>query len=217
MAGRRKVGNPLALGVLACLAERPMHPYEMSTTMRERGKHESIKLNYGSLYSVVESLQKHGLISPRETVKDGRRPERTVYEITGAGRLEFVDWLSELIGTPAKEYPAFEAGLSMLAGLDPDDAVRLLRQRSALLRSQLQGGAELRRYAKDMGVPELFLIEAEHRRSQVEAEIEFVDKLAAAIVDGSLDGVDSWRETHRQVAAGEEVAPIQPIQPPSTS
>ena len=58
---RRKVSNPLALAVLACLAERPMHPYEMSTTMRERGKHESIKLNYGSLYSVVESLQKHGL------------------------------------------------------------------------------------------------------------------------------------------------------------
>ena len=60
---RRKVSNPLALAVLACLAERPMHPYEMSTTMRERGKHESIKLNYGSLYSVVESLQKHGLIA----------------------------------------------------------------------------------------------------------------------------------------------------------
>ena len=37
---RRKVSNPLALAVLACLAERPMHPYEMSTTMRERGKHE---------------------------------------------------------------------------------------------------------------------------------------------------------------------------------
>jgi DNA-binding PadR family transcriptional regulator len=84
---RRKVSNPLALAVLSCLAERPMHPYEMSTTMRERGKHESIKLNYGSLYSVVESLQKHGLIAPRETVKDGRRPERTVYEITSAGRL----------------------------------------------------------------------------------------------------------------------------------
>jgi DNA-binding PadR family transcriptional regulator len=96
---RRKVSNPLALAVLACLAERPMHPYEMSTTMRERGKHESIKLNYGSLYSVVESLHKHGLIAPRETVKDGRRPERTVYEITPAGRLEFVDWLAELIGT----------------------------------------------------------------------------------------------------------------------
>jgi DNA-binding PadR family transcriptional regulator len=206
---RRKVSNPLALAVLACLAERPMHPYEMSTTMRERGKHESIKLNYGSLYSVVEALQKHGLIAPRETVKDGRRPERTVYEITPAGRLEFVDWLSELIGTPAKEYQSFEAGLSLLGGLDPDSAVRLLEQRVAVLRAQLQGGLEMQRYAANLGVPRLFLIEGDYRRGQVEAEIEFVEKLAASISDGSLDGVDFWRESHRQYAAGEEVTPFR--------
>ncbi len=48
---KRKVSNPLALAVIACLAEQPMHPYEMATTMRERAKHESIKLNYGSLYT----------------------------------------------------------------------------------------------------------------------------------------------------------------------
>ena len=54
---RRRVSNPLALAVLGTLIERPMHPYEISTTLRERGKETSIKLNYGSLYSVVESLQ----------------------------------------------------------------------------------------------------------------------------------------------------------------
>lgn len=206
---RRKVSNPLALAVLACLAERPMHPYEMSTTMRERGKQESIKLNYGSLYSVVEALHKHGLIAPRETVKDGRRPERTVYEITPTGRLEFVDWLAELIGTPTKEYQSFEAGLSLLGGLDPDTAVKLLEQRSAVLRSQLHGGLEMQRYAANLGVPRLFLIEGDYRRGQIEAEIEFVDKLAGSIRDGSLDGVDFWRESHRQDAAGEEVTPFR--------
>ena len=206
---RRKVSNPLALAVLGCLAERPMHPYEMSTTMRERGKHESIKLNYGSLYSVVEALQKHALIAPRETVKDGRRPERTVYEITPAGRLEFLDWLADLIGIPVKEYQSFEAGLSLVGGLDPDTVVRLLDQRAAVLRSQLHSGVEMQRYAANLGVPRLFLIEGDYRRGQMEAEIEFVAKLAAAIRDGSLDGVDQWREMHRQLAAGEEVAPFR--------
>jgi len=43
---RRRVNNPLALAVLGCLAERPMHPYEISTTLRTRGKEKSIKLNY---------------------------------------------------------------------------------------------------------------------------------------------------------------------------
>jgi len=132
-----------------------------------------------------------------------------VYEITSAGQLEFVDWLAELIGTPAKEYPAFEAGLSMIGGLPPDDAVRLLQQRSAQLRSQLSGGQELARYAAELGVPRLFLIEADYRRGQIEAEIQFVDKLATSIEDGSLDGVNYWREIARQRAAGEEVTPFR--------
>ena len=39
---RRSTSNPLALAVLASLHERPMHPYEMASTMRERGKEQSI-------------------------------------------------------------------------------------------------------------------------------------------------------------------------------
>ena len=56
---RRRVSNPLALAVLSCLNEKPMHPYEISTTLRTRGKETSIKLNYGSLYSVVDSLERN--------------------------------------------------------------------------------------------------------------------------------------------------------------
>ena len=35
---RRSISNPLALAVLACLHERPMHPYEMAGTLRERAR-----------------------------------------------------------------------------------------------------------------------------------------------------------------------------------
>ena len=61
---RRRFSNLLALAVLSCLNERPMHPYEISQTLRQRGKDQSIKLNYGALYGVVESLAKAGLIEP---------------------------------------------------------------------------------------------------------------------------------------------------------
>ena len=66
----RNRNNPLALAVLICLYERPMHPYEVATTLRQRQKHESVRLNYGSLYAVVASLEKRGS-SPR------RRPSGT--------------------------------------------------------------------------------------------------------------------------------------------
>src|SRR5580704_11408855 len=82
---RRKISNPLALAVLACLYERPMHPYEMATTMRARNKDGSIKLNYGSLYSVVDALHRGELIDAQETTRQGRRPELTVYRITDTG------------------------------------------------------------------------------------------------------------------------------------
>ena len=70
MAGRRAVSNLLALAVLVTLTERPMHPYEMAATMRSQGKERSIKLNYGSLYTVVNNLARHGLI---EAMGAGRR------------------------------------------------------------------------------------------------------------------------------------------------
>src|SRR5437764_13579112 len=81
--------NMLALAVLALLAESPMHPYEMDLLMRSRGLTEGIKLRRSSLYTVIESLQRSGLIEPVETQREGRRPERTVYAITDAGQAKF--------------------------------------------------------------------------------------------------------------------------------
>nr|BFE82332.1 PadR family transcriptional regulator [Planobispora longispora] len=146
-------GNPLALAVLALLFERPMHPYEMASTMRARRKQESIKLNYGSLYSVVESLVKRGLIEVAEVIREGRRPERTVYAITEPGRLELFDWLSELISTPTREYTSFEAGLSLLAVLPPEEAIRLLEERVLRLEENLHMEGRWRSSRPSRGCP----------------------------------------------------------------
>src|SRR5579862_9883199 len=104
--------NPLALAVLVCLYERPMHPYEVAATLRQRQKHESVRLNYGSLYAVVDSLEKRGLIAAEGTERSGRLPERTIYGLTDPGRIEMHDWLTDLISTPVNDYPEFEAALS---------------------------------------------------------------------------------------------------------
>src|SRR5207302_3758862 len=85
MVGKAPPFNPLALAVMALLHERPMHPYEIACTMRRRHLEESIKLNYGALYHMVDTLQHAGLIASVETERAGRRPERTVYALTAAG------------------------------------------------------------------------------------------------------------------------------------
>ena len=171
---RRRVSNLLALAVLSCLSERPMHPYEISTTLRTRGKEDSIKLNYGSLYSVVESLQKHGLIRSRETTREGRRPERTVYEITADGIAEFEDWLAELLSTPVRDFTSLEAGLSLMPSLPPDEVARLLELRVEKLRIEL-GRVDARlEVAAGLALPELLLVESRYRRHMLTAELDFV-------------------------------------------
>jgi DNA-binding PadR family transcriptional regulator len=192
----RHRSNPLALAVLICLFERPMHPYEVATVLRGRRKDESVRLNYGSLYSVVSSLERRGLIAAQGTAREGRLPERTVYEITQSGRIEAHDWLSELLSTPTKEYPAFEAALSFLPALPPDDVVALLEHRAASLElglAQYRGARELVTQYK---LPRLLWVEIEFAAAMRRAELEYTRKLIADILAGDLEGTEWWHQIH---------------------
>jgi DNA-binding PadR family transcriptional regulator len=191
--------NPLALAVLVSLYERPMHPYEIAHTLRSRAKHESVRLNYGSLYGVVESLERRGLIQALETTRIGRHPERTTYAITDAGASEAMQWLAELIAIPQKEYPKFMAGLSFLPALPPEDVATMLRDRAQAIETRLvlQRGAI--GAATEVGLPRLFSLEAEYEIAMAEAELGFVRALLDELESGSLDGLDLWKSFHTEL------------------
>ena len=193
MANKRKVSNLLALAVLSYLTMKPMHPYELSRTLRDNGDARSIKFNHGSLYMVVQQLAKAGFVAEQETSREGQRPERTVYAITDAGRREVHDWLSELIGQPEHEYPHFVAALSLVAALPPSEVVPLLRTRLGALaeqRAEIQGMID---NSLSQGVPELFLVEEEYRLALLDAESAFVDRLITKITDPET-GWGPWWE-----------------------
>jgi DNA-binding PadR family transcriptional regulator len=195
MAKRRKVGNLLALAVLAALTQRPMHPYEIATTLRGWGKDQDMELKWGSFYTVVRNLDKHGLIAAVESTREGRRPERTVYRLTDAGRAELVDWTRELISTPVAERPRFRAGLSVLAVLHPDEAVELLRRRLALLEEGIAAERDaLERHTRT--IPRLFLVEEEYGLALQEAEAAWIRSLLAELTSGAYPGLDLWRAAH---------------------
>src|SRR5262249_370569 len=206
---KRQVSNPLALAVLACLFERPMHPYEMATTMRERGKDQSIKLNYGSLYTVVEALQQHGLIVAQETERAGRRPERTVYRLTDVGRLELIDWVSELLSRPAKEYTRFAAGLSLAGVLPPTATVAPLVQRCGNLELEIAQARALMQLIQKRGVQRIFMIENEYALAMREAELAWTRNLIDEIKSGKLGDLDGWSAIQRALdQQGREAARV---------
>src|SRR5579872_834905 len=188
--------NPLALAVLSCLYEKPMHPYQIAQTLRHRGKQESIKLNFGSLYAVVESLEKRGMIEAVETVREGRRPERTVYRITDAGAREHVDWLTSLVAVPVKEYLQFEAALSMLGGLSPDETLEALRERASGLQLRIALARTVLEEMDAAGLPRFFALEVEYKQALDETELDFVRHLVKEIENESLEGLSLWRGFH---------------------
>jgi DNA-binding PadR family transcriptional regulator len=139
---------------------------------------------------------REGFISPRETMREGRRPERTVYELTDAGRVEFLGWLRELLSVPAKEYTQFAAGLTFLPALPPDEAAELLDGRVRRLEEEVGEMRSVLDSAMEEGLPRLFLIESEHELILREAELRWVRELVSDISEGTLGGMAEWEGFH---------------------
>ena len=196
MAKRRKVSNLLALALLALLVTgEPMHPYEMATLLRRTGKERDMKIKWGSFYTVVQNLEKYGFIEATSSAREGRRPERTNYVITDAGRAELKDWLRELVADPEPEFPRFQAALSVIGVLSPDELIPLLERRVRMLDESIAADrAMLADAAKH--VARVFLIEEEFALALREAELTWLRGLLREIDDGTLDGVAQWRQFH---------------------
>ena len=137
-------------------------------------RNADIKLSYGSLYTVVDNLAKHDPIKAMEASREGRRPERTAYRITDEGAAELQDWLLELLGTPVKEYPQFEAALSEMAVLSPTQVTRCAPAPGSGAAQADPGRPAGRARAACAGCPGCCCIESEYHLVLREAELAWV-------------------------------------------
>jgi len=194
MPEKRKVANLMALAVLATVVQRPMHRYEMASVMRARGKERDMGIKWGSLYTVVQNLERSGYVEAIGVTRQGARPERTVYQITDAGRDELVAWTRELIAEPEAEHTRYVAGLSVLAVLAPQDVMDLLRTRLERLSASLEALSAGLQQASH--VPRLFLIEDEYRIAMTRAEVDWTRSLLDELTAGTFPHLDAWRQFH---------------------
>ncbi len=207
MAEKRKVANLMGLAVLATVVQRPMHRYEMASVMRARGKDRDMDIKWGSLYTVVQNLERNGYLETIGVTRQGARPERTVYQITDAGRDELIAWTRELIAEPEAEHTRFVAGLSVLAVLNPQDVVDLLRRRLQRLAQSVDSLTALLEAASD--VPRLFLIEDEYRIAMTRAEADWVRSLLDELTAGTFPHLDAWRSFHETGQMPPEFAELE--------
>jgi DNA-binding PadR family transcriptional regulator len=182
----------VALTVLGMLSEQPSHTYEIRRQIRNRHK-DFAAGKTRALYHAIEELVGRGLVEPVETTRDGRRPERTVYQITEDGRHELVDWLTDLLERPVADYPVFNIAIGFLPYLAQDRALRALLARSILLRSQIAGHQDsLRALTHQSRLPRLVLLELEHAIALQQAELRWVGGVIDDIRNGRLHWDIDW-------------------------
>ncbi|KUJ58185.1 hypothetical protein MBT84_42640 [Streptomyces sp. MBT84] len=182
--------SPLALTVLALLHFQPLHPYGIQRLIKQWGKDQVVNVGQrASLYRTIDRLLATGLVTVRETGRDQQYPERTVYELTDAGRSTMSVWLKEMLAAPKQEFPQFPAALSFVLMLAPEEALEVLEQRAATVAETLEAhDKSLAEQTEVHGLPRVTTLEEEYLRAMAAAELDWI----RAVTDDLSSGRLSW-------------------------
>ncbi|WP_376745648.1 PadR family transcriptional regulator [Paenibacillus sedimenti] len=181
-----------------------MHPYRMQQLIKERRKDEVINVRQRtSIYQTIDRLLRDELITVQETLREEGRPDRTIYEATAEGKQLSLEWLREMLSTPVQEFPEFPVAVSFLSLLAPEDVQLQFEKREHALDTELKHvEAELQTF-KEI-IPRLFMLESEHKRAVLAAELQWVRAIAEDIRTGVLVWNEEWiREIARRLNSPE--------------
>jgi DNA-binding PadR family transcriptional regulator len=184
--------SPLGLIVLWQLWSEPMHVYRMQKLFEAEGKDRIVNVrSRASLYQAIERLERLDLVEVSETIRQEGYPDRVVYAITDAGREVASQWLREMLSDPGGQYPEFIAALSLLFGLPVEEARTQLELRAERIAAQLTE-TERGLDAAPPGLPRLFVLEEEYRRTMLQAELGWLRGVIADLTDGRLTWTEEW-------------------------
>lgn len=89
----------MRLPLLALLARRPAHGYELKQGLEQLLGSAYPQPNVGQIYVTLGRLEKSGLIDGEE-IEQSSRPNKKIYHLTEAGRDELRTWFEEPDGEP---------------------------------------------------------------------------------------------------------------------
>lgn len=182
----------VALTVLALLHTGPRHPYEMHRWILDTHKDFVTGLPR-SMYHAVDRLTRAELIVAGDSVRDGTRPERTVYELTDTGRAALRERLRRLLEVPDPDATLLFAALSFLGCLEPAAAAAYLRTRRDTLTARIEEAGAALAATRDQ-LPRLLLLEVEYDVTRLTCERDWVEQVLADLDDGAIPWLSpDWR------------------------
>jgi DNA-binding PadR family transcriptional regulator len=163
---------PLHHAVLALLAVKPAHGYELKSSFEQAVGDQWGGLNIGHLYQVLDRLSRDGLIESERQAQQVK-PDRVVHHLTPAGRAELDRWLAEP-AIPARGYrdDFFLKVMAAVRSGDPETLSAVLGRRRAHLLRQLHALAEARGATSVTAVESLLITAAE---LHIRADLGVVD------------------------------------------
>ncbi len=158
--------------ILGLLAERgPMHGHQIRRTAELTNAEVWGGITGGALYAELRKLNGEALIEAVREEQVGRRPARTVYQITGEGRLELVVQRDAALEVVFGSADPVSVVLLFAAGADAAELAGQLAARRRRVAGQLEAmtGERERLTGQDLLPP---LAAAAFRRGELRLEAE---------------------------------------------
>ena len=174
------------LVILGILRRQPLHGYEIKHIIEEE-MGDWTTIAFGSIYFALDKLAEEGLIKKVATRQEGNRPSRSIYQITDAGKAEFLRLLREVWQNVERQYYAIDVGLGFMDALPAKEIKGYLRQRVAHLEAGLEYlNAHQQEQLARPEVPSVAAVVFDHSRTQAEAELAWTRALLAKVERGEL-------------------------------
>jgi DNA-binding PadR family transcriptional regulator len=158
---------PLHHAVLALLADKPAHGYELKSSFEQAVGDQWGGLNIGHLYQIIDRLGRDGLIES-ERQPQPVKPDRVVHHLTAAGRAELEHWLAEPVARTRGYRDDFFLKLMAAAHSgDPATLADVLRRQRAYLLGELRSLAAARAQAPSAVVSLLITAAELHIRADL--------------------------------------------------
>jgi len=124
--------------ILWLLSEGPLHGYRIKRILEDEGLGFWFPIDYASIYTVLRTLARGGLIKAAAVEREGQRPERTRFRITKEGRQHLTELLEQAWREPRGLADPLQLALAARSEITEDRIQTLLTERVALLQTRLE-------------------------------------------------------------------------------
>lgn len=169
--------------VLGLLNEQPRYGYEIKTIIDNVIAHIS-DVTSGSLYYDINRLLERGLIKEVLVEKVGRRPQRSIYKLTAAGKAYLDEMLPALLFPSQQVYLPINLALFFFGELKSSERIRRLAMLHERLKLTIGFIKDTVRDVESFASQWHILI-SQHYLSYLKMEMQFVNKILAELAGDS--------------------------------